>query len=1170
MAKRTSRRRRIWNTLGILVLFFLIIVLAVPRVFKLQGIQNKIKTHLTRQLGGVVDFKQTTFRFFPRPVFQINQGKIIFPEKASGSFQTLSAFPKLFPMLAGKIHLTDMSIEGLDLRIELPLEKTDETTIGVSGTALNKWIAALFSEYESWDISEQTKLHNARLALSQKEETLFFFENIQASIRHKSQNISATVYSHSTLWDSANITLRANPNDSTGELDIALKQFQPCPMIDYFFGKTQICLAKALLDSDLHVAYGGSDRLTISLETEKPVLTIEKDDTPINIQAVRAIGELIFDKDKTRLTISDLDLYQPKIKLSGEFQMDRQPQRISYSINAREADVPAIRKAALVLAGNKKVIRNLAHIVRAGHIPWVTIQNHADSPAKLKKTDNLLLHGKLQAGKIYLPKLKLTIEDTEGEITVSNNTLAVQHVTGRIDNSTGRNGEYTTPIGYPGPKPYYFSGDINADLSQLPLLLKRLVKNDAFANEMKRIEKMQGRADGKLILDRRTDRLLVLVDGNRFQFDTGYLRIPFALSVSGGAFSYRPGRIDLQQAHGRIGNSTFSHLDASVDWQAGARIAVTAGQAELEMESLYPWITSFSKFDQALKNFQPRTGSISIDTVSVSGTIQPESQWDFDATGQMSHLTLQTPVFTEPISLEDGQFRLRPNHLEFTDAHALVMDADLELSGNIDGFQGNAYRFDANLRGEFGPKLSAWIQDRTHYPSALKWRTPVQICPLDLTWHQNEETVISGKATVSGGPTVDLTLSQTRSRLTVSKLTIQDRQSNAEITIERTQDSINAGFTGNLEAATVTALLRKNDLLSGSITGDVKMRYLPDSPHKPWVWGRLQARGVNMAPFHWPFQVDNLNLSAEKDAFTINHVGFVWDDIRFGASGNINLAGTGAQFDMDLSTDQLTWEQVQTILNGLKSDSTPERTDALWPIPLDGVLRVKCDAFTVKAPVAFRPLVATLSFLGDSVDIVFSNANICGISTPGLIVVSPQARRFDFRPRAFNEDLAAVKTCLFGEGVIMDGRFGIEGGLTAEPTGETPLLEAFTGNLAFSATDGRIYRIQVLAKLFSMINVAEIVSGNFPDLEKEGFPYRTARVKANVRNGVLTLKDGIVDSPAMKIFFSGTENLTEKTHDLTMVVAPLGTIDMIVNKIPIVKDVLNRGSFFYPVKVTGD
>jgi uncharacterized protein YhdP len=110
----------------------------------------------------------------------------------------------------------------------------------------------------------------------------------------------------------------------------------------------------------------------------------------------------------------------------------------------------------------------------------------------------------------------------------------------------------------------------------------------------------------------------------------------------------------------------------------------------------------------------------------------------------------------------------------------------------------------------------------------------------------------------------------------------------------------------------------------------------------------------------------------------------------------------------------------------------------------------------------------------------------------------------------------------------------------------------------------------VLAKIFALLNVTEILVGKLPDLVKEGFAYDSMEAKGNLHDGKLTVKEGTVDSPSMKIVWQGDIDLITKKLDLTVLVAPLKTADRIIEKIPWVGEVLGGTLISIPIKVTGD
>jgi hypothetical protein len=110
----------------------------------------------------------------------------------------------------------------------------------------------------------------------------------------------------------------------------------------------------------------------------------------------------------------------------------------------------------------------------------------------------------------------------------------------------------------------------------------------------------------------------------------------------------------------------------------------------------------------------------------------------------------------------------------------------------------------------------------------------------------------------------------------------------------------------------------------------------------------------------------------------------------------------------------------------------------------------------------------------------------------------------------------------------------------------------------------------VLAKILGLLNLTEIFMGKVPDLVGEGFAYDSMKASGNLHNGKLTMKEGIMDCPSMKIVWQGDIDLTEKKMDLTVLVAPLKTADRIIEKIPWFGWILGGTLISIPIKVTGD
>ncbi len=184
--------------------------------------------------------------------------------------------------------------------------------------------------------------------------------------------------------------------------------------------------------------------------------------------------------------------------------------------------------------------------------------------------------------------------------------------------------------------------------------------------------------------------------------------------------------------------------------------------------------------------------------------------------------------------------------------------------------------------------------------------------------------------------------------------------------------------------------------------------------------------------------------------------------------------------------------------------------------------------------------------------------------------------RIDFRPRFSNMEAKAFIRTLFEKGeeerVMISGRVHID---KAELRGEgedfQKMKESLDGRLRLEFENGVIERFNILSKIFSILNVSQLLKGRLPDLATKGLPYRHILANFYVKDGVATTDDFLVDSDAMRITLLGKIDLGKNSIDAKIGVHPLVTIDTILSSVPIAGYIMTGGdkgfiSYFYQVK----
>jgi uncharacterized protein YhdP len=133
--------------------------------------------------------------------------------------------------------------------------------------------------------------------------------------------------------------------------------------------------------------------------------------------------------------------------------------------------------------------------------------------------------------------------------------------------------------------------------------------------------------------------------------------------------------------------------------------------------------------------------------------------------------------------------------------------------------------------------------------------------------------------------------------------------------------------------------------------------------------------------------------------------------------------------------------------------------------------------------------------------------------------------------------------------------------------------ESLNGRVRLEIEEGVIERFNILSKIFSLLNVSQLLVGRLPDLKTKGLPFHQIRANIYVENGVASTDDFVVFSDAMKITLIGKVDLGKKQIDARIGIHPLVTLDTMLSKVPIAGYVLTgeeKAFLAYIYEVKGD
>jgi hypothetical protein len=1157
--------------------FFLIILITLnflaSRFINKESIREKVQATVSEKISGEVDFNRADLSIFPFTHVVIHQGEFSIPEKATGSFESVSVRPKILYLLIGKVRIAKISVTAPDITMRLPEKSPQKAKVRDKGekdkddplTVLKEHLISLLAPLSADAPDLVVSVENGTLDIAEKEDSLFRFQDIEAHVVFPPKGLTINLTCSSSLWENISTKIGLDPEDFRGKGSISLSNFQPKKLLDYLYQGPDHSVGDSMINFNLNLTLDGIEDIQAEVQGSFPKLTLLKKDNKIVIKGKSMKGLFHMDKDRTTVSLNELDLDYPRLELTGKLSIEKTPQKVSLHLEGREMDVPSARETALALAGDVSITQKIFNIVRGGTIPLITFRSQGISFNDLGKTENFTLEGNMNKGNIYVPGADLDLKEVNGDVVIEMGILRGENLEARLENERGREG--TLKLGLKGgDAPFHLDMMVESDLTQLPPLLKRLVKNKDFIKEVNQISDVRGKALGRLILGESIKKISVKLDISEINLAAHYEHIPYLLEINRGQFSYDGKKIRGQDLDGSMGKSSFSGLTLQLDLEKDPHLEILSGGGHISMDEVYPWLQSYETISDALKDFKTVQGDVSLSAIEVKGPLLKPGDWKYSISGKVNKLDLDSTFFPDTLSVEKGKLEVSEDRLAFTDTQAKILDASFTISGTLHKPFEGLRKTDLTGSGSFGPRATEWLADTINLASELRVRSPLMLTKADMSWERDGKTSFKGNFAFQRGADVSVDLSKGPEGFIIHNLTMKDEKSHAGLMLKLGKEAYDFQFAGNVNRTALDKVFTREKILSGSLRGDFEAHIQKDKPLQSTAQGKLEGKNII---FPWklsvPLKINNFSFTGVNNKFSIEPTTFTLGKSTMVLTGDMNFASEGFLLDMDLSADELV---LDTIISVFEKEQDDQKDTTSWDLPLMGDISLRADSFTYKQ-YAWKPLHARISLEKDRINASLSEASLCGISSTGAVGITPQDVILDIQFVSSDQDLAPALTCLWDKKGWMSGNYNLKGKLTAQGKGEA-LTESLKGDVEFSASNGRIYRGGVLAKVVAFLNVTEIFMGILPDMTKEGFAYTSITGKGSLKGSTLVIKEVIIDGTTMEIISQGSIDINDQKLDLLVIVAPLKTVDRFAGKIPLLKGITGGTIVTIPLKVTGD
>ena len=212
------------------------------------------------------------------------------------------------------------------------------------------------------------------------------------------------------------------------------------------------------------------------------------------------------------------------------------------------------------------------------------------------------------------------------------------------------------------------------------------------------------------------------------------------------------------------------------------------------------------------------------------------------------------------------------------------------------------------------------------------------------------------------------------------------------------------------------------------IKGDFQAHILLDQLEHSTFQGILEGGNISIP---WiqkvPLNINDISLRADNKSVRVDSLKLTWEDNHLSVNGDVNVSENGFLFDLVMSAEELDWDTIRKTLDigDKEQDQSAGEEKRFWDFPVKGILKFDAESFTFNQ-YTLNPVQASISFDPDCISVEITDANICGISCPGVLDVTPQDISLNFQLLGHNQELDTTIKCFGDEEKLITGKLDLD------------------------------------------------------------------------------------------------------------------------------------------------
>jgi hypothetical protein len=717
---------------GIFVIIALIISLILPGLIGPEYIKNKIIEQISRKTGHQIQLQSAEIQFFPLLHVEMHHAKLSIPGKFNITIDNFKAYPEILPLFKRKVNINRLYLDTPTVRI-FAGEKSDG--IGrpdekVTLEDIERKLKTYFSDSAFQNMNLSLQIRNGKAGYYKNKQIYFEFDNISSNIKVNPGWVTMTLNSRSNFCEKISLAGKIYPYTSTSEGQFELVNLNLKIPFYYFSPDSDLKIINSKLNFKAHFEKKGSDHFSSNFDGEISAISFKRKEEKLSVSGKTFSGSFIVDRNETRIVINKLLLENPGLIFSGNFRTNNSIPLTEFELKGEEIDINTAKKPALFLTGDSATAKGIFDIINEGKVPAISIKSKAPSIPELGDIKNISIKGNILDGKIHVPHPLLELESVKGDVTVSGGILEGNNLEGRLGNSTATNG--SLKLGFSEKNDvFYLDAKIDADLYQLPPVLKQVVEDKVFLHELSLIKECRGHANGILTINNSDVSTHVQVNVSEFNIQGVYERFPAPLVISGEKFFWDDSLVYFKLANAAWGKSSISNLSAGFRHDKENSFKILSGKSIIHAKDINPFVFSFQNTGAALKNVSFPEGTVNLNSLEVEGPLFTPRDWNFNTSGRIENMIMNYPeLFIKPVTITTLIFKTpeKKSLKKPGDGRFIIEECRIASGRSNIAFKGNAalskgkIKFDFNATADYleWPDIRDFAENKLSETSEVK------------------------------------------------------------------------------------------------------------------------------------------------------------------------------------------------------------------------------------------------------------------------------------------------------------------------------------------------------------------------------------------------------------------------------------------------------------------